>query len=73
MFKKEEGKMREIMHILDEYLKGDAKKRLDLFLSYRSLRSQFYKIEKNERKNMEERSFNTANGIRFIRKICKAT
>jgi hypothetical protein len=63
LFKKQEGKMRDIINILDEYLKGDAQKRLNLFLSYRSLRSQFVKIEQNERKNMVEQSFNTANEI----------
>jgi hypothetical protein len=55
--------MRDIIDILDEYLKGDTQKRMNLFLSYRSLRSQFYEIERNERKGMEGQSFNTANEI----------
>ena len=55
--------MRDIINILDEYLKGDAQKRMNLFLSYRSLRSNFYEIERNESKEMEGRSFNTANEI----------
>ena len=59
--------MRDIINILDEYLKGDAQKRLNLFLSYRSLRRQFIKIEQNERKNTEEQYFNTANEITIKR------
>jgi Rad3-related DNA helicase len=55
--------MRDIINILDEYLKGDAQKRLNLFLSYRSLRRQFYKIEQNEIKNIEGKSFNNADEV----------
>ena len=55
--------MRDMMNILDEYLKGDAEKRLDLFLGYRSLRGRFSKIEQNENKNREEQSFNTSNEV----------
>ena len=55
--------MRDMMNILDEYLKGDAEKRLDLFLEYRSLRGTFGRIEQKEKKNMEEQSFNTSNEV----------
>ncbi len=53
--------MRDMMNILDEYLEGDAEKRLDLFLGYRSLRGRFGRIEQNENRKMEEQSFNTSN------------
>ena len=40
--------MNEIERILKEYRGGDFKKRLDIFLAYRSLRSDFTQIEQDE-------------------------
>lgn len=40
--------MREIKEILEEYKGGDFKKRLDLYLEFRSLRREFDDMERGE-------------------------
>ena len=39
--------MSDIKKIIEEYKKGDAEKRLSLFLNHRLLRNEFIEIEQN--------------------------
>ena len=48
------------LNILDEYCKGDEQRRMNLYLTYRTLRSRFDKIEQKERENRERQSLNKA-------------
>jgi hypothetical protein len=45
---REEFKMREVDHILEEYRQGDTQTRMNLYLFYREVRQEFTDIEKIE-------------------------